>query len=79
MDCACSALVGKPEGKRPLERPERGWQNNIKLYFQKLCWVGGGGGLDGFDFSQDWDICRDVVKNTVINLRVSIKCGEFFD
>jgi hypothetical protein len=24
-------LVGKPEGKRPLERPRRGWEDNIKM------------------------------------------------
>ena len=42
-------------------------------------YVGWGGSLDGIDLSQDWDICRDVVNNTVINLRGSIKCGEFLD
>ena len=25
-------LVGKPEGKRPLGRPRRGWEDNIKMY-----------------------------------------------
>ena len=34
-------LVGKPEGKRPLGRPRRRWENNIKMYFQE---VGGGCG-----------------------------------
>jgi hypothetical protein len=24
-------LVGKPEGKRPLERPRRSWEDNIKM------------------------------------------------
>jgi hypothetical protein len=40
-------LVGKPEGKRPLGRPTRRWEDNIKMDLQK---VGGGGwswGLDG--------------------------------
>jgi hypothetical protein len=33
-------LEGKPEGKRPLERPGRRWQNYIKMYlFDK--WDGG--------------------------------------
>jgi hypothetical protein len=29
------ALVGKPEGKRLLERPTRGWENNVKWIFRK--------------------------------------------
>jgi hypothetical protein len=36
-------LVGKPEGKRPLERPRRRWENNIKMDLQEvLCgiWTG---------------------------------------
>jgi len=28
--------VGKPEGKRPLGRPRRRWENNIKMDFQKV-------------------------------------------
>ena len=32
-------LVGKPEGKRPLGRPRRRWEDNIKMTLQK---VGGG-------------------------------------
>ena len=32
-------LVGKPEGKRPLGRPRRRWEDNIKLDLQE---VGGG-------------------------------------
>jgi hypothetical protein len=27
-------LVGKPEGKRPLGRPRRRWEDNIKMYLQ---------------------------------------------
>ena len=38
-------LVGKPEGKRPLERPRRRWEDNIKMDFQEVGW--GLGGLDG--------------------------------
>jgi len=39
-------LVGKPDGKRPLGRPRRRWENNIKM---DLLEFGGGGswGLDG--------------------------------
>ena len=29
-------LVGKPEGKRPLGRPRRRWENNIKMDFQEV-------------------------------------------
>jgi hypothetical protein len=39
-------LVGKPEGKRPLGRPRRRWENNIKMDLQE---VGGGGGAWGLD------------------------------
>jgi hypothetical protein len=34
-------LVGKPEGKRPLGRPRRRWEDNIKMDLQE---VGGGRG-----------------------------------
>jgi len=34
-------LVGKPEGKRPLERPRRRWEDNIKMDLQEV----GSGGL----------------------------------
>jgi hypothetical protein len=38
-------LVGKPEGKRPLGRPRRRWEDNIKMDLQE---VGGGSwGMDG--------------------------------
>jgi len=36
-------LVGKPEGKRPLGRPRRRWDDNIKLDLQEVGW---GHGLD---------------------------------
>ena len=34
-----SVLVGKPEGKRPLGKPRRRWEDNIKMDLQE---VGGG-------------------------------------
>jgi hypothetical protein len=42
-------LVGKPEGKKPLGRPRRRWEDNIKIDLQKLGregvnWIGAGGG-----------------------------------
>ena len=44
-------LVGKPEGKRPLERPRRRWEDNIKMDFQE---VGGGRG-DWMELAEDRD------------------------
>ena len=58
-------LVGKPEGKRPLERPKRRWEDNIKIDLQK---VGGGCG-DWMELAQDRDRWRAIV-STVMNLRV---------
>jgi len=57
-------LVGKPEGKRPLERPRRRWEDNIKIDLRE---VGGGG--DWMELAQDRDRWRPVV-NTVMNFRV---------
>jgi hypothetical protein len=31
-------LVGKPEGKRPLEGPTCRWEDKIKMYFQEILW-----------------------------------------
>ena len=57
-------LVGKPVGKRPLGRPRRRWEDNIKM---DLWEVGGGG--DWMELAQDRDRWRALV-NTVMNLRV---------
>jgi len=56
-------LVGKPEGKRPLGRPRRRWEDNIKLALRE---VGGCG--DWIELAQDRDRWRALV-NTVMNLR----------
>jgi len=32
-------LVGKPEGKRPLGRPRRRWEDNIKMDHREVGWV----------------------------------------
>ena len=61
--CA-QGLVGKPEGKRPLGRPRRRWEENIKMDLQE---VGGGG--DWMELAQDWDRWRALV-NTVMNFGV---------
>jgi hypothetical protein len=39
------ALVGKPEGKRPVERSRRGWEFGIKMNLRE---IGLGGGWSGF-------------------------------
>jgi hypothetical protein len=36
-------LVGKPEGKRPLGRPRRRWEDGIKMDLEEIGWVGGVG------------------------------------
>jgi hypothetical protein len=32
-------LVGKPEGKRPLERPRYGWENGLKMDLREIGWM----------------------------------------
>ena len=44
-------LVGKPEGKRPLGRPRRRWEDNIKTDLQEI----GCGGMDWIELAQDRD------------------------
>jgi len=58
-------LVGKPEGKRPLGRPRRKWEDNIKMDPQ----VVGCGVMDWIELAQDRDRWRALV-NMVLNFRV---------
>jgi len=44
-------LVGKHEGKRPLGRPRRKWEDNIKMDLQEV----GCGGMDWIELAQDRD------------------------
>jgi len=44
-----SVLMGKPEGKRPMGRPRRRWEDNIKVDLQE---VGGSCG-DWMELAQD--------------------------
>jgi len=66
-------LVGKPEGKSPLGRPRRRWEDNIKMDLQEV----EGGCRDWMELAQDSDRWRALV-STVRNLRVP-KRGEFLD
>jgi hypothetical protein len=58
-------LVGKPEGKRPLERPRRRWVDNIRTDLQDV----GCGYMDWIGLAQDRDRWRTLVR-TLMNIRV---------
>jgi hypothetical protein len=58
-------LVGRPEVKRPLERPRRRWEDNIKTNLREI-------GIDGVNWIQ---LAQDRIQwrafvNTMMNLRV---------
>jgi len=75
MGGACSAygegrivyrvLVGKPGGKRPLGRPRRRWEDNIKMDLQEV----GCGGMDWIELAKDTGRWR-ALANVVVNLWV---------
>jgi hypothetical protein len=54
-------LVGKPEGKRPLGRPRRRWEDGIKMEI----------GVEWISLAEDRDLWRAVV-NAVMKLRVLV-------
>jgi hypothetical protein len=58
-------LVVEPEGKRPLGRPRRRWEDNIKMDLQAV----EGEGMDWIELAQGRDRCRALV-NAVMNVRV---------
>ena len=58
-------LVGKPEVKRPLARPRRRWEDNIKMNLQEM----GRGCGDWMELAEDSDRWRTLV-STVMNFRV---------
>jgi hypothetical protein len=75
VDRACSThgekrnvytiLVGKLEGKRPLERPRRRWEDNIRINLRGI----GRGGMYWIHLAQDRDQWKALV-NTVMDLRI---------
>jgi len=57
--------VRKPKGKRPLGKPRRKWEDNIKMDLKEVGW----GGMKWIELVQDRDRWRTFVK-VVMNLRV---------
>ena len=62
----CRSLTGEPTRKRPLERPTRRWEDNIRMDLKEIginarIWV---------DFAQDRDYWRALV-NAALKLRVA--------
>jgi hypothetical protein len=62
---AYKILVGKPEGKRPLGRPRRRWEDNIRAHLRETGWEG----VDWMHMAQDKDQIIAFV-NTIMNLRI---------
>jgi hypothetical protein len=61
---AYNILVGRPEGRRPLGRRRRRWEDNIKMDLREMEF----GDVDWIHLAQDRDRWRALV-NTVMNLR----------
>ena len=64
--------MGNGEGKRPLGRLRRRWEDNIKMDLQEV----GCGGMDWIGLAQDRDRWR-VVVNAVMNIQVPYSVGNF--
>jgi hypothetical protein len=62
---AFRVLVGKPEGRWPLGRRRRRWEDNIKMDLRDVGW----GVMDWIDLAEDRSKWRALV-NAVMNLRV---------
>jgi hypothetical protein len=62
---AYNILAGRPEGRRPLGRPRRRWEDNIKIDLREI----GFWDMDWIHWAQDGDKWRALV-NKVMNLRV---------
>jgi hypothetical protein len=57
--------MGKPEGRRPLRRNRRRWEDDIKMDVREMGWRG----VEWIDLDQDSEMWRALV-NAVMNLRV---------
>jgi hypothetical protein len=66
-------LLGKPERRRPMGRPRRRWENNIRMDLQEV----GCGCVDWMELAQDWGRWRALECGDEPS--GSIKCGEFLD
>jgi hypothetical protein len=64
-------LIGKPEGRRPLGRPRRGWVDNVKMNLGEI----GSGGMDWNGLGLDRDKRRAVV-NAVTDFPVPQSAGK---
>jgi hypothetical protein len=62
---AYNILAVRPEGSRPIGRPRRRWEDNIKMDLREI----GFGDMDWINWAQDRDKWWALV-NTVVNLRV---------
>jgi hypothetical protein len=63
-------LMGKPQGKRPLGRPRRRWEEGIGMDLKEIDW----GSVGWIQLAQDRDRWRAVV-SAVMNLRVMARRG----
>ena len=64
--------MGRPEGRRPLGRPRRRWEDRTKRDLRKV----GRGSMDWIDLAQDLGKWRALV-NAVMNFHVSQNAGNF--
>ncbi|KAJ4439963.1 hypothetical protein ANN_08094 [Periplaneta americana] len=64
-------LVGRPEGKSPLERPRRRWEDNIKIDLREV----GYDGRDWINLAKDRDRCWAYVR-AALNLRATPRLGK---
>jgi hypothetical protein len=72
MAVVLSLLVGKPEEKRPIERPRCWWMDDIKMDLRVVGW----GGINWIDLALDRDQWKALV-NMAVNIWVLQNVGKF--